>query len=133
MFDVYEGDAESEEILSHYNPNPLFSKRRNNYQTVLDNLVESDLCRAVFPSLDNSSCPSHFCFYSSNREQAQRQLEHMGIQSTVYWPLPPMLKNPKEMPQASWIYESIVSVQIDQRYDEKTMEYLGKSLSCLRW
>ncbi|MBI9094952.1 MAG: hypothetical protein JEY71_08740 [Sphaerochaeta sp.] len=28
--------------------------------------------------------------------------------------------------------ESIASVQIDQRYDEKTMEYLGKSLSSLR-
>ncbi|MGB4408355.1 MAG: hypothetical protein WBI82_15980 [Sphaerochaeta sp.] len=77
MFDAYEGDAESEEILSHYNPNPLFSKRRNNHQIVLDNLVESNLCKAVFPSLDDSSCPSHFCFYSSDRDQAQTPISFL--------------------------------------------------------
>lgn len=131
MFDAYQSDEESEAILAHFNPKPLFERRRNNYQIVVDNLLESEQCKAVFPSLDDSSCPSHFCFYSNNRDQAQKQLEHMGIRSTVYWPRPPMLKNPKKMPQAAWIYDHIVSVQIDQRYDKKAMEYLGKSLSSL--
>ena len=132
MFDAYQSDEKSEAILAHYNPKALFERRRNNFQTVLDNLVESEQCKAVFPSLDDASCPSHFCFYSNNRDRAQRQLEQMGIRSTVYWPQPPMLKNPEQMPHAAWIYDHIASVQIDQRYDEQTMEYLGKSLSSLR-
>jgi len=131
MFDVFQGDEKSEAILAHFNPKDLFERRRNNYQIILDNLLESEQCRAVFPALDDSSCPSHFCFYSNNRDQAQKQLEKMGIRSTVYWPRPPMLKNPKQMPHALWIYDHIVSVQIDQRYDRKAMEYLGKSLSSL--
>ncbi len=132
MFDTFQADTGSEEILSHYNPTPLVTKRRANYQIVVDNLQESELCKAVFPVLDDKSCPSHFCFYSTNRDQTQKQLEHMGIRSTVYWPLPPMLKNPTEFPHSTWIYDHIASVQIDQRYDERAMEYLGKSLSHLR-
>ncbi|NBK20448.1 MAG: hypothetical protein EOM68_00265 [Spirochaetia bacterium] len=131
MFDAFQGDAESEAIIAHFNPKALFERRRNNYQTVLDNLLESEQCKAVFPSLDDATCPSHFCFYSNNRDHAQKQLEKMGIRSTVYWPRPPMLKNPKQMPHAAWVYDHIASVQVDQRYDRKTMEYLGKSLSSL--
>ncbi len=131
MFDAFQGDAQSEAIIINYDPKPLFARRRNNYQIVLDNLQESEQCRAIFPSLDDASCPSHFCFYSKNREQAQKQLEKMGIRSTVYWPQPPMLKHPNQMPHAAWIYDHIASVQIDQRYEETAMKYLGKSLSSL--
>ncbi len=132
MFDVFQGDARSEDIITHYNSKSLFERRRSNYQTVLDNLLQSDRCRAVFPSLDDASCPSHFCFYSNDREQVQKQLETMGIRSTVYWPQPPMLRHPEQMPHAAWIYDHIASVQIDQRYGKHDMEYLGKSLSSLR-
>ncbi|AEV30857.1 hypothetical protein SpiGrapes_3110 [Sphaerochaeta pleomorpha str. Grapes] len=124
-------DERSAEILNHFNAEGLVAIRRRNYQTVLDTLKESKQCRAVFPVLGENSCPSHFCFYSEDRERAQRQLEEMGIKSTVYWPLPPQLKNLEAFPHSLYIYDHIVSVQIDQRYGVTDMEYLGKSLSQL--
>lgn len=131
MFDAFASDARSRAILTRYDPSPLFTKRRENYQSVLDNLKESKQCRAVFPVLDAFSCPSHFCFYSEDRPKAQKQLEQKGIRSTVYWPVPPMLTDPDTMVHASWIYDHIVSVQIDQRYDKRDMEFLAKALSSL--
>lgn len=132
MFDAFEGDALSTAILTHYDGAPLFAKRRDNYQKVLDTLRESKQCRAVFPHLDEASCPSHFCFYSNDREKAQKQLEEKGIRSTVYWPVPPMLKDPSTMAHAEWIYDHIASVQIDQRYNEEDMEFLGEALTSLK-
>lgn len=131
MFDAFESDAQSRAIITQFDPSLLFSKRRENYQSVLDNLKESKQCRAVFPVLDASSCPSHFCFYSDDRPKAQNQLEQMGIRSTVYWPVPPMLVNPDAMSHATWIYDHIVSVQIDQRYTKGDMEFLASALSSL--
>ncbi len=132
IFDAYRSDKLSETILTYFNPTALVAKRRENYQALLDNLLESEQCKAIFPSLDDATCPSHFCFYSYDREQAQRQLETMGIRSTVYWPQPPMLIHPEQMPHSAWIYDHIASVQIDQRYGKEDMEYLGRSLSNLR-
>ena len=124
-------DARSAEILNHFNTEGLVATRRRNYQTVLDTLKESRQCRAVFPALGETCCPSHFCFYSEDREQAQRQLEEMGIKSTVYWPVPPQLQDLEAFPHALYIYGHILSVQIDQRYGKEDMEYLGKCLSQL--
>jgi hypothetical protein len=124
-------DSLSKEIINHFDVETLVASRRRNYQIVLDNLTESKQCRVMFPILGESSCPSHFCFFSEDREKAQRQLEGMGIKSTVYWPLPPMLEDPQAFPHALFIYDHICSVQIDQRYGKEDMEYLGKSLSSL--
>ncbi len=131
MFDAFESDVRSKAILNHYDPAPLFAKRRSNYQSLLDNLKESEQCKAVFPLLDDASCPSHFSFYSKDRDKTQKHLERLGIRSTVYWPVPPMLTSPAQMPHAAWIYDHIASVQIDQRYNKKDMEFLGRALSSL--
>ncbi|MFA7129021.1 MAG: hypothetical protein WC136_07635 [Sphaerochaeta sp.] len=118
-------------ILTHYDPSPLFETRRNNYRALLGNLKESKQCHAVFPTLDDASCPSHFSLYCADREKGMRQLEETGIKSTIYWPVPPQLKHLEMFPQAKWIYEHIVSVQIDQRYTQQDMQYLGSCLSKL--
>jgi hypothetical protein len=124
-------DELSREIVNHFDAANLFATRRRNYQIVLDNLNQSNQCRAIFPTLNGVSCPSHFSFYTEDRQKAQEQLQEMKIKSTVYWPLPPQLKNPEEFPHALYIYDHIVSVQIDQRYGRMEMEYLGKCLSQL--
>jgi dTDP-4-amino-4,6-dideoxygalactose transaminase len=69
--------------------------------------------------------------YSEERERAQKNLGELGIRTTTYWPLPPMLPQPQLYPQASWIYNHVFSIQIDQRYTPLDMEYLGKALARL--
>ncbi|NLE14305.1 MAG: hypothetical protein GX626_00365 [Spirochaetales bacterium] len=131
MFDAFASDEKSTNILNNLDPAQMIAKRRANYQTVLDSLQPSSQCRPIFPSLDDVTCPSHFSFYSENRAKAQQQLEQQGIKSTIYWPLPPMLTNKEQYQHASYIYDHVASVQIDQRYSREDMEYLGKELSSL--
>ena len=131
MFDAYGSDAASIDILTHFDPLPLIARRRDNYRTVLAHYKRSSQCQAVFETLDDSVCPSHFTVYSEDRERAQKNLGELGIRSTVYWPLPPMLPHPDQYPQASWIYDHVFSIQIDQRYTPLDMEYLGKALARL--
>ncbi len=131
MFDAFESDEKSITILNNLDPTQMIEKRRANYQTVLDSLHPSSQCQPIFQSLDENTCPSHFSFYSENRAKARQQLEQKGITSTVYWPLPPMLTNKEQYPHASYIYDHVVSVQIDQRYSREDMEYLGTILTGL--
>ncbi len=131
MFDAFAGDGKSQAILKHLDPTSMIEKRRANYQTILDALTPSSQCRPIFNSLDEDSCPSHFSFYAENRQQAQQQLELKGIRSTVYWPLPPMLTNRECYPKASYIYDHVMSVQMDQRYSKEDMQYLAKELTSL--
>ncbi|PKL13619.1 MAG: hypothetical protein CVV52_05220 [Spirochaetae bacterium HGW-Spirochaetae-8] len=131
MFDAFGSDAASIDILTHFDPAPLVARRRENYQTVLRHYKRSSQCQAVFETLDDSACPSHFTMYSEDRERAQKTLEELGIRTTTYWPLPPMLPQPQLYPQASWIYNHVFSIQIDQRYTAMDMEYLGKALARL--
>ncbi|MGE4583643.1 MAG: hypothetical protein AB7C91_03260 [Sphaerochaeta sp.] len=130
MFDAFAGDPESEQILQSCDVTSLRAQRRENYQTLLSHYHASGACTALFPELDPDSCPSHFTFYSEDREQTQAKLAAWGIKSTVYWPVPPMLDQ-MTYPSASWIYEHVLSVQIDQRYHTSEMEYLAAMLSRL--
>lgn len=129
MFDAFESDEKSRTILKHLDPTQIIEKRRENYQTILDTLAPSSQCRPIFPHLDDATCPSHFTFYSEDRKRAQQQLEERSIKSTVYWPLPPMLNNKEHFPQTLWIYDHVLSIQLDQRYSKEDMEYLGKMLA----
>lgn len=131
MFDAFAGDQKSKTILDHLDPTFLIEKRRTNYQTLLDAITPSSQCRPIFSNLDEHTCPSHFSFYAQDREQAQQQLEKKGIRSTVYWPLPPMLADRERYGQASYIYDHVMSVQMDQRYSKEDMAYLGKELAKL--
>lgn len=131
MFDTFGSDQRSEQILRNLDVGTLIQTRRSNYRTVLNNLLGSAQCQPVFGELSPNTCPSHFSFYSENREKAQQDLEKRGIKSTVYWPLPPMLENRHSYPEASYIYDHIGSVQIDQRYTSEDMEYLAKALSAI--
>nr|WP_319473102.1 hypothetical protein [uncultured Sphaerochaeta sp.] len=129
MFDVYGSDSLSRNILESMDFNTLIQRRRDNYETVITHYRPSSQCQVIFPRLDDNTCPSHFSWYSEDRNGAQQFLLDHGIRSTIYWPKPPQLINSERFPHASWIYDHVMSVQIDQRYTAEDMEYLGSILS----
>ncbi len=132
MFDLFGSDSLSKRIIETLDVDTLIQQRRANYETVLAYYKPSSQCQAIFPYLDSGSCPSHFSWYSEDRNRAQQFLAEHGIRSTVYWPKPPqLLQSDTHPPHATWIYDSVMSVQIDQRYSKEDMEYLGKILSQL--
>ncbi len=131
MFDVFGSDSLSKRIIETLDVDTLVQKRRDHYKTVLAHYKPSLQYQAIFPHLDSETCPSHFSWYSEDRNRAQQFLLDHGIRSTVYWPKPPQLIQVEQYPHATWIYDHVMSVQIDQRYAKEDMEYLGKMLSQL--
>ncbi|QQO09527.1 hypothetical protein [Breznakiella homolactica] len=128
MFDVFESDETSKEIIAHYPYRDAIAKRRENFRAVLERNPFSSSLRPVFPDLPEGVCPSHFPLYAEDRDRAQEILGRRGIKSTVYWPVPPHL-DPADYPGAEYIYAHILSVPVDQRYSREEMDYLCDAIA----
>ena len=71
--------------------------------------------------------------YADDRDSLRSYLAEHGISSTVYWPRIPESDVINEFdilyPGASFIYDHVCSIQIDQRYGKWEMEYLASVLT----
>ena len=103
---------------------------------VLDGINSPSGFSVVFDSLREDDVPSHFTVYADDRPDFQAYLKERGISSTVYWPRTPESEEVKDFdsryPGAAYIYDHVCSVQIDQRYGKKEMDYLASVLSNYR-
>ncbi len=136
MFDAFSGDELSERIIRNFDFDSMVEKRRENYQMVLDGINSPSGFSVVFDSLREDDVPSHFTVYADDRPDFQAYLKERGISSTVYWPRTPESEEVKDFdsryPGAAYIYDHVCSVQIDQRYGKKEMDYLASVLSNYR-
>ena len=136
MFDAYAGDELSERIIESFDFEGMAELRRRNYQAVLDALGPENGYRVVFPSLQDSDVPSHFTVYADDRDGFRAYLSENGVSSTVYWPRTPLAESiegfDEAFPGASYIYDHVVSIQIDQRYSVDDMRYLSSVLNGYR-
>ena len=129
IFDAYSSDEYSVDIILHFNFKAMEKKRRSNFKTVISNLSKPRGWRPIYMSLKDNDVPSHFSLFADNRDDLQRFLRERKIASTVYWPIPPMIDDISRYKGASYIYDHICSIQLDQRYGKKEMEYLANSLN----
>ncbi|EXG85331.1 hypothetical protein K413DRAFT_2114 [Clostridium sp. ASBs410] len=123
IFDSYESDPESINIMKHIDVDTIRRKRRENYRYLLEHLMPSPDLTIVFPVLAEETVPSHFTFYAKNRKQIQDYLTANGISSTAYWPIPSSVQLTGH-PDAVYIYDHVFSLPCDQRYGIKEMQYI---------
>ncbi len=129
MFDSFAGDPRSESILRHADFKTICAARRENFATILNALPpELHGIRPVFPELPATAVPSHFCLYAEDREEFQSYLKDQHIRSTVYWPVGPMV-HPEGHPSVQYIYDHIVSVPCDQRYQPADMKRIAAAFA----
>lgn len=130
-FDNFAGDELSRKILSSFDFVSMKKIRKNNYRTIILNLKSNVNFHPVFNiELKNEDCPSHFSIYVSNRDELKEYLLNKGIASTTYWPIPPILNDEiQNYPESHYIYNHILSIQLDQRYNEQDMKYLAECLN----
>ena len=133
MFGAYAGDSLSENIIRTYDFASMIQKRRDNYASVLKGIRRRNGFRIVFDSLRDDDVPSHFTVYADDRDSFRSYLAEHGISSTVYWPKIPESDAINGFdnlyPGASFIYDHVCSIQIDQRYGKWEMEYLASVLT----
>jgi dTDP-4-amino-4,6-dideoxygalactose transaminase len=104
--------------FKHYNWNETVSRRRNNYQYILNNLLRKDIT-PIFPQLPANAVPLYFPFYTKNRTALQKKFAENRIYAPIIWPLSTVVK---KTTNSNYIYESILCLPIDQRYDLSDME-----------
>jgi hypothetical protein len=127
IFDAYESDGLSAEIIHAYPYRNLIRRRRENYRYILSQNPFNPQAAPVFSQLPEGVCPSHFALYAEKREQAMAVLASRGVKATVYWPFHGEF-DPGDFPGAAFIYEHIYSVPVDQRYSEKEMALVANAL-----
>lgn len=123
IFDSYASDQRSVSIIETYDYETLKRKRRENYRYLTEHLKPGNGLKAVFPRLTADAVPSHFSFYTEKRKDIQDYLKENRILSSVYWPKEPGL-NLEGFPEAAYIYDHILSIPCDQRYDTSHMAYI---------
>lgn len=128
IYDIYGSDEESVNIIEHYDFTNLKQRRRKNYQYLLAHCPKSSAYEIVFPYLDDATVPSHFTLYVACRTDFREYLTKNGIHATSYWPVGPYV-NLEGHSDCAYIYDHVISIPCDQRYQEEDMEYICRVLS----
>jgi hypothetical protein len=72
IFDAFETDTLSGEIIARFSPEILIRQRRENYALLLERNPFGPALRPVFPELGEGVCPSHLCLYADDRGKVQK-------------------------------------------------------------
>jgi dTDP-4-amino-4,6-dideoxygalactose transaminase len=106
----------------------LREKRRENFQVLCNGLAGINLIESVFNSLPDDVTPLYFPVYvKHNRKSLQSYLAKNDIYAPVIWPKPVQCANVLSK-EVDWIYNRILSIPCDQRYDSYDMEKIIKKI-----
>ena len=129
IFDLYQGDPESEYIMRHADLEQIKHLRRENYQILLDALPRNLRgIQPVFPELTPQAVPSHASFYVEDRDRFLRYLTENSIPYKVFWPVGPLVALTGH-DTVRYVYEHIVSLFCDQHCTRSDMLYLANVLA----
>ena len=96
-------------------------RRYGNYTYLYQNIRESDKVAKVCKNIDVvTTAPLYFTIFVQNRPTLQRLLAQESIYAPVIWPVEDELVLINE--DMKYIYDHILAIPIDQRYDEKDMQ-----------
>jgi len=115
----------AEYIISCIDVENLVRRRKANYQMLSSLLAK----QGILPSLKitDCSCPFSFILRIPRRDDFREFLTANNIFCAVHWPSDGIMENQRQ--QAVKNSEELISLPIDQRYDQKHMEYLAWVIS----
>ncbi len=128
IYDLNESDEESIHIMRFIDTAQLIKQRRENYHYLLEHFPKSSALQIVFPYLDENTVPSHFTIYAENRLLFKQYLSDKGIHATSYWPVGPYIDLDGHN-DCRYIYDYVLSLPCDQRYNVQDMEYICYTVS----
>jgi dTDP-4-amino-4,6-dideoxygalactose transaminase len=102
-------------IQSRLDINRLKERRRENYKILLNGILGIKGIKPVFENLDNGIVPLYFPIFCESRKFVQSLLVRNNIFAPIVWP---KAENCPAIDQnAEFIYDHILCIPIDQRYD----------------
>lgn len=115
----YNISTSSIKIQSSLDVVSLKSKRRRNYRILLEGIKGINGISPIFKEISDNVVPLYFPLYCDCRERIQKELRDNRIYAPIIWP-----KNdncPTVRGDAEYIYNHILCIPIDQRYDSDDM------------
>jgi dTDP-4-amino-4,6-dideoxygalactose transaminase len=95
-------------------------KRRNNYKILLNGLIDASFIKPLFVGITDKVVPLYFPIIAEDRIKLQRYLVENEIYAPVVWPKP---EEQKEVCiSGEYLYEHLLCIPIDQRYNEVDMQ-----------
>ena len=117
----YKIDRESEVIIKNLDNKELQIVRQRNYDFLLKHLRVVDGIEVIFNDVENDVIPMFFPIYvKSNRDELRRKLIENEIYCPVHWPIPKQVNGHLNITTKN-IYDSILSIPCDQRYQIEDM------------
>jgi dTDP-4-amino-4,6-dideoxygalactose transaminase len=121
-YDFYPMSKISKDLFANTDIKYMSSTRRGNYAYLLDNLKTLLGVTPVFKSLPDKVVPLFMPVYVDfDRNAFQNYLASKRIYAPVHWPVPKEIVFPKNS-CSSYIYNQILSIPCDQRYNLSDLE-----------
>lgn len=117
---IYSISPLSQIIQSNLNIKDLSEKRRKNFGILLDGIMGIDGIMPVFQDISSENVPLYFPILCHDRSKLQKLLAKHDIYAPIIWPkeedCPPVND------EADFLYENMLCIPIDQRYDQGDMD-----------
>lgn len=112
---IFKISDSSSKLLSNLNVCALKKRRRDNFLLLLELLKDTKDIIPVFNILQDGVVPLYFPIYCKNRKKVQENLRKHDIYAPIVWPKSVHLSIIDKTTQ--YIYDNMLSIPIDQRYD----------------
>lgn len=109
-------------ILNCLSINDIIDKRKTNFIFLSLNIYNNTI-KKIFDSL-NEECPFFFPVYCNKRDELRRYLIQNSIYCPIHWPIDKFYFN-RDI-GIDKIINNILSIPIDQRYNEIDMKYISE-------
>lgn len=118
----YHIDAISKEIISILNVNGLKDRRMTNFKILSEGLKDVKCIEPVFNDLPENVCPFFYPIYiNEKRNEVRQKLIEQNIYCPIHWPVPEQIEG-KHFRNAANIYNTMLSIPCDQRYEVQDMK-----------
>lgn len=116
----------SQSLLHKFDFNEIISRRRSNFQHLLDNW-HFETVQPLLWSLPFGVCPLGFPVIAEDRDYFKRELIKRKVYPPIHWNLP--LDISQEEFKTPWeISRHILTMPIDQRYEIRDMDYILRQI-----
>jgi len=102
-------------------------RRRSNFMTLLKGFESSGYVTPMFKSLDEKTVPLYFPMLVEDRASLQAHLVKNSIYAPVVWPKADCLG--KVCQEVEYLYQHLLCIPIDQRYDEDDMQRVIETIN----
>lgn len=119
---IYQMSSISKGIFNTINLGEVIYKRVNNFNYLFSNIYNH--FKGIKPVLSNPVpsyiCPFYFPLFVKDREKFQKILSDNDIYATIIWPKYYKITGLKE--ETEYIYNNIIGIPCDQRYNDFDMQ-----------